>query len=78
MPINTWAAVDDYVLGAFRDGRARTVRDVYRMLPDLTHREILHALDVNTDHGRLSEGESTFIITPVGLQHLNRAPAGVV
>lgn len=68
--INTWAAVDDAVLKAFRDGQPRTARDVYRMLPDLTHREICHALDVNAGHGRLAEGEMTFVITEAGRRHL--------
>lgn len=68
--IDTWAAVDDAVLRAFRDGRARTARDVYRMLPDLTRREICHSLDANAQQGRLAEGESTFVITEAGKTHL--------
>jgi hypothetical protein len=67
---NPWAAVDDAVLDKFRDGRARSARDVYRMLPDLTHREICHALDANAQQGRLAEGESTFVITEAGKSRL--------
>lgn len=77
MPNNPWTAVDDAVLSAFRDGRARSTADVCRMLPDLTRNEIHHALDENTQQGRLASGESHWQITPAGRAHLERVPAGV-
>lgn len=67
---DAWAQLDDAVLGAFRDGRARSTRDVYRMLPDLAHREVVKSLEVNTQRGLLAAGESTFQITEVGARHL--------
>jgi hypothetical protein len=67
---NAWAAVDDAVLRAFRDGRPRTASDVYRMLPDLTHREVCHALDANAQKGHLAAGESTYQTTEAGKRHL--------
>jgi hypothetical protein len=71
MPVtDAWAAVDDEVLRAFRDGRTRSTSDVYRLLPDLTHNEVHHALDVNAQAGRLAAGEMTFQITEAGKRHL--------
>ena len=75
MPSNAWSAVDDAVLEAFRDGRARKASDVFRMLPDLTHREICHALDANAALGRLAAGESTFVITEAGRSRLANTKA---
>jgi hypothetical protein len=76
MPSNDpWAAVDDAVLEKFRDGHARSAREVYRMLPDLTQREICHALDANAQKGRLAEGELTYVITEAGRRHLTNTKA---
>lgn len=68
--IDTWAAVDDAVLGVFRDGRARTPSDVFRALPDLTRREIRTALEVNVQAAHLAMGELSYQITDVGRRHL--------
>jgi hypothetical protein len=70
--INAWAAVDDAVLSAFRDGRSRAASEITRMLPDLTRNEIHHALDSNAQAGRLASGEVTYQITPMGRDHLAR------
>lgn len=77
MPANAWAAVDNAVLDAFRDGRARSSADVSRMLPDLTRREVFHALGTNAEAGRLAAGESSYQITPAGREHLDRMTAKV-
>jgi hypothetical protein len=70
MPSNPWSYVDDAVLSRFSDGRARTASDICRMLPDLTHNEVHHALDVNAQAGRLAAGEMSFQITESGKRHL--------
>jgi uncharacterized protein YpbB len=70
MPSNPWSAVDDLVLGTFRDGQPRTARDVYGELPGIPRREITKSLDVYAQHGWLAAGELTYVITEAGKRHL--------
>lgn len=74
---DAWSAVDDAVLDAFRDGRARTAGDVARMVSYLARHVVYHALTANVQAGRLVEGESSYQITPAGLERLARATVKV-
>jgi hypothetical protein len=79
MIADPWAALDDAVLAVFGDGDSRSTSDVLRKLPDLTHREVRTALQVNVGHGYLTavrgQVHTTYTITPAGREHLAAAKA---